>query len=190
MQEIWKDIVGYEGLYQVSNFGVVKSLTKLCGHRPKKETIIKQDTSRGYKRVTLCKDGILKRFQVHRLVGLAFIENPQNKPCINHKDENRANNNVLNLEWVTHKENTNYGHCIEKFSKKSKKTIQEKCGQRVKCIETGKLFPSLKEAARWCNGSWSEISACTRGKIKKAYGYTWIKIGEPKMRVGFKCLTT
>lgn len=188
VEEIWKDIAGYEGLYQVSNLGRVKSLAKLCGHRPKGETILNIQDIRGYKRVTLCKDNKLKKFQIHRLVGLAFIENPENKPCINHKDENKANNNVDNLEWVTWKENTNYGHCIEKFSKKTKKTIQEKCGQKVKCAETGKIFPSLKEAARWCNGSWSEISACTRGKIKKAYGYTWIKIGEPRMRIGFKCL--
>lgn len=186
MEEIWKDIIGYEGLYQVSNLGRVKSLAKLCGHRPKKETIVKQNDLRGYKRVTLCKNNLLKKYQVHRLVAIAFIDNPLNKPCINHKDENKANNNVDNLEWVSCKENTNYGNCIKNSLEKRKPILQEKYGQKVKCLEKGLIFNSLKEASRWCNGSWTAISACARGRIKKAYGYTWVRIGEPKIRIGYR----
>lgn len=185
VEEIWKDIAGYEGLYQVSNFGRVKSLAKLCGHRPKGETILNIQDTRGYKRVTLCKDNKLKKFQIHRLVAIAFIENPENKPCINHKDENKANNNVDNLEWVTWKENTNYGHCIENCHKKLTPTIQKKYGQRVKCLETGDIFQSLKDAAKWCNGNWSCISACIKGKVKTHRGYHWEKIGHPLLKIGF-----
>lgn len=190
MKEIWKDIIDYEGLYQVSNLGRVKSLAKFCGHRPQKEKILKQQDLRGYKIVTLCKNSILKRFQVHRLVGLAFIDNPQNKPCINHKDENRSNNNSSNLQWVTWKENTNYCNCIKNSLNKRKPILQKKYGQKVKCIEKNIIFNSLKDAAKWCNGCWSVISACVRGKTKTAYGYRWQKIGNPKIRIGFKCSTS
>lgn len=184
-KEIWKDIIGYEGLYQVSNFGNIKSLAKFCGHRPKKETPVKQYDLRGYKRVTLCKDNILKKHQVHRLVAQAFIQNPNNKPCINHLDENTANNNVNNLQWVTWKENTNYGNCIKNSLEKRKPIIQNKYGQKVICIENNKRFNSLKDAAKWCNGTWSGISSCLMGVTKTAYGYHWKKIGSPLIKIGF-----
>ena len=99
MQEIWKDIKGYEGLYQVSNLGNVKSL--------KTNKNLYSSNAKGYRRVGLFK-GKRKGYSIHRLVAQAFIPNPENKPCVNHKDCNRANNNVNNLEWCTHKENNNY----------------------------------------------------------------------------------
>lgn len=101
MEEVWKDIEGYEGLYQVSNLGRVKNVNK---------NIIKKSTelSRGYLRIGLNKHGKTKKFYPHRLVAQAFIPNPKNKPCVNHKDCNPKNNCVDNLEWCTHKYNNSY----------------------------------------------------------------------------------
>lgn len=101
MEEIWKDIPGYEGLYQVSNLGNVKSLynnrlLKLCWRNTKKE----------YKAVYLSKK-TKKTFFVHRLVAIAFIPNPDNKPCVDHINGDRLDNRVDNLKWVTNKENNN-----------------------------------------------------------------------------------
>ena len=116
MIEKWIDIAGYEGRYQVSNTGKVRSLARtrkgkfqsIC---PVKERILKQNTDKdGYKEVALCTDGKLKYFRVHRLVALAFIPNPQNLPLINHKDENPANNIAENLEWCTCSYNTSYSN--------------------------------------------------------------------------------
>ena len=108
MQEIFKDISGYEGLYQISNTGIVKSLPKSDGNgnreRNLKYEIIKRNHT-SYQRVTLSKNGIVKRFQVHRLVAEAFIDNPEQKPFINHIDSNGLNNHISNLEWCTASEN-------------------------------------------------------------------------------------
>lgn len=104
MVEVWKDIEGYEGLYQVSNMGRVKSLIK--------GIILKQWTDKdGYRQVGLLK----KTFKVHRLVAKAFIENPDDLPLVNHKDENKANNNITNLEWCTNEYNLSYGTARKKY---------------------------------------------------------------------------
>ena len=102
--EIWKSIKGYEGHYFVSNLGSVKTNNH---YGSGKDAILKPaKDNKGYLRVSLTKDKILKTYKVHRLVALAFIENPNNKPYVNHIDGNRANNHVENLEWVTPSENT------------------------------------------------------------------------------------
>lgn len=101
-KEIWKDIKNYERFYQISNLGNIKNYrNKLLQPRINKS---------GYNRVILHKDKHGKEFLVHRLVAEAFIPNPNNLPCINHKDENKANNCVENLEWCTQKYNSNYGN--------------------------------------------------------------------------------
>ena len=107
--EIWKDIKDYEGLYQISNYGRVKSLPRMMKKR-KCEEIIKTPSvlPKGYLKVSLCKNGEIKYYFIHRLVAEMFIPNPNNLPCVNHKDCNTSNNNVNNLEWVTHKENNSY----------------------------------------------------------------------------------
>lgn len=126
MKEIWKDIKGYEGLYQVSNLGRVKSLKRNCkgGHgsnRIVNERILAQCNTgrdRDYKGVRLCKNKILKSFQIHRLVAEAFIPNSNNYPCVNHKKEfEKWNNKVSNLEWCTYKYNINYGTHNERAAK-------------------------------------------------------------------------
>lgn len=107
--EIWKDVIGYEGLYQVSNLGRVRSLDRYDSlKRLKKGTILKPLSSRnGYDMVCLWKDGNSKRVLIHRIVAKAFIPNIDDKPCIDHIDTNRRNNNITNLKWCTFKENTN-----------------------------------------------------------------------------------
>ena len=114
MKEIWKDIEGYEGRYKVSNKGRVydNKLDKFIGYE-----------SLGYMCVALCKDKKQKKCRVHRLVAQAFIPNPDNLPGINHKDENKTNNCVENLEWCTVKYNTNYGTSIQRQKETKKRRI-------------------------------------------------------------------
>lgn len=114
MAEVWRDVAGYEGLYQVSNQGNVRSIDRTitdgCRTRLYKGKHLKQFIDhRGYKVVTLSNQGKLKQIKVHRLVAAAFIPNPNGYPEINHKDERKCNNLVENLEWCTTQYNTSYG---------------------------------------------------------------------------------
>lgn len=118
MLEEWRDIKDYEGLYQISNKGNVRSL--YFG----KQKILKQAIKvGGYKQVCLYKNKLTKSYQVHRLVGESFIDNPNNSPMINHKDEDGSNNNVENLEWCNNKYNLNYGSRNKRLSKSLSKPI-------------------------------------------------------------------
>ena len=123
--EEWREIKGYEGLYEVSNLGRVRRLDgivntdiKNVSKRFLKGRILKPSTnSNGYYRVILSKDSKTKMHFIHRLVAVAFLPNPDNLPCVNHKDENPKNNSVWNLEWCTQKYNMNYGTVRERMSK-------------------------------------------------------------------------
>ena len=114
MREEWKPIDGYEGLYEISSKGRVKSLPK-CGRNAR--ILFEGYNKYGYKSVVLCKNGIYKRYLIHRLVATAFIENPKNLPEVNHRDENKENNRVENLEWCDHRYNINYGSKIVRQKK-------------------------------------------------------------------------
>lgn len=112
VEEVWKDIEGFEGAYQVSSYGNVKSLERYVPMQDrmyhKKEKMLKQNTlKQGYKAVALCKDSKIYPFTVHRLVAIAFIPNPDKKPIVDHIDTDAGNNNVENLRWVTQEENCN-----------------------------------------------------------------------------------
>ena len=148
-----KDIIGYEGLYAVTSCG------KVWSHRLNK-FMKPWDNGAGYLKVRLKKDGKTKIFYIHRLVAEAYISNPNAYPTINHKDEDRANNSVNNLEWCTDAYNNLYG---------SRADMLNAC----KCVETGYIYSSIAEAARATNTLVQGISACCRGKTKTANGYHW-----------------
>lgn len=108
MQEVWKDIVGYEGIYQISNTGKVKRLAGSCYTAHTDRIVTATNNGTGYFKVVLSKNNTKKQFLVHRLVAQVFIPNPNNYEFVNHKDENKKNNNVENLEWCTKSYNSIY----------------------------------------------------------------------------------
>lgn len=113
--EIWKDIPEYEGLYQVSNLGRVKSLnriikSKLIGSFQKQGTIIKPHKRGNYLKVSLSKNGEINQLSVHRLVAQTFVVNPEKKPCVNHKNGDKIDNKDTNLEWMSYSENTTHSY--------------------------------------------------------------------------------
>jgi hypothetical protein len=168
MTEIWKEVTGFDGLYLVSNFGRVKSF------RRGKEKILSQHTRNRYMSVGLYADGKMKRHYVHRLVGNAFISNPNNYPCINHKDQTTANNNINNLEWCTHSYNNTYGDARGKRLLNTDFTAREKSVAQIdKAGNFVRRWKSMSEAERMLNIPESNISNCCRGKVKTAGGFVW-----------------
>lgn len=137
-KQIWKDIPGYEGEYQVSNTGKVRSLNY---QRTKGKVVkLKLCNKDGYMAIGLYKNGKRTKYPVHRLVALAFIPNPNNYPIINHKDENKTNNTVWNLEWCTQKYNINYGNCRKKMSEAHKgKQFTEEHRKKISEAMKGKI---------------------------------------------------
>lgn len=145
MKEIWKDIKGYEKLYQVSNLGNVRRI-KFINNRTQKDKIkmlklIKD--KKGYLKINLWKNNKSKMFLVHRIVAETFILNSNNLPQVNHKDENKSNNCVENLEWCSQKYNNNYGNRLNNIRKKlMEKNVKEKMKNNTKLMirdEKGKF---------------------------------------------------
>ena len=171
--EVWKDIKDYEGLFQVSNWGRVKSLGN--GRTYKTSRIRKLYTNKyGYLQVQLCKDGKRKWFRVNRLVAIAFLENPEGKTEVNHIDEDKTNNRVDNLKWEWHKDNINHGTRNERVSKAM---TNGKLSKRVLQLSLdGKLireWPSVSECGR--NGfNIGHVAACCRGEQKTHKGFRWM----------------
>lgn len=166
--EKWKslDFLGYPN-YEVSNFGKVKSLNYL---RSGKEKILKQGKYKdGYMLVGLWKDGEGKTFLVHKLVALAFIPNPFNLPQINHKDENKENNHVDNLEFCTAKHNTNYGTRNKRLSESKEKPILQYAldGSFIRDWE------SIKQASKELNIHQCNITSCCKGRLKTCGNFIW-----------------
>lgn len=166
MKEEWKDIKGYNNLYQVSNLGNVRSLNY------KRMSIVKLmkpqlDGNKNYLQVIL-KD---KHYSVHRLVAEAFIPNPNNLPQVNHKNEIKTDNRVKNLEWCTRKYNINYGE----GHKKATKDIINTVGRCVQCIDTGETFRTVISAAKAYETRQGQISNVCSGKRKvyRAGGVRW-----------------
>ena len=148
----------------------------------KTNKVLKQIVGRGYLQVNLLDNGKQKTAKVHRLVAEAFLPNENNYPCVNHKDENRKNNNVSNLEWCTHEYNNNYGTRKEKasktmkgkfkgekhpmYGKKHTAETKEKMGKPVVCVTTGEVFKTAREAAFATKTGYTGISFCCKGRYK------------------------
>jgi hypothetical protein len=170
MEEEWKEVVAYEGLYQVSNLGRIKSLFK----KHKNEIFLKPKIERnGYLRITLAKKGKHKSFSIHRLVAIAFKPNPLNLPQVNHIDENKLNNNSNNLEWCTGEYNLNYGKRNLKCSNFNKENFSKKVYQYSKDKILIRKWNSLADAERESNFNHSAISNCCLGKRKYYKNYKW-----------------
>ena len=180
----WKPVKGYEGLYEVSNTGLVRSVDRYIDtyirnvkKRLIKGKLLQQSLKRmGYYTVDLCKNGNVKTTNVHRIVADAFCPNPNGVRFVNHKDSNRTNNNASNLEWVTSSENRIHGikHGYVRFPSK-----------QLFCIEKGIVFERPKLAAEWIMANYPDrikstariaarnIHAACDGLKHTAYGFTW-----------------
>ena len=158
--EVWCPIKGFEGLYEVSDQGRVRSL------KFGKERILKPvRTPKGYLQVSLYKNGKMKPIRIHRLVAQTFIPNPDNLPEVNHKDENKENNSVHNLEWCDSKYNNNYGTRTDRCSKPVL--------QFTKSGEFVKEWKSAMDVERNLGYFHNNISYCCTGRYKSAYGFIW-----------------
>ena len=164
--EVWKDIKGYEGRYQVSNTGKVKGLPineRFC--KRASEVILKTFVcGSGYDEVILSFNGHRKPKLIHRMVAEAFVPNPDGKREVNHKDGNKRNNDSLNLEWVTPSENIQHSYSV---------LCNNSHGRRVECVETAKVYESMKAAADSNGLQLPLIWKCCNGKQKTTGGYHW-----------------
>lgn len=174
IDEVWCDVPDYEGMYQVSNTGKVKSLSRIIKtsngklyHR--KENILKPFyEKRGYMRVKLCKNGTEKMFCVHRLVATCFIPNVYNREQVNHIDGNKTNNNASNLEWCTNEQNMKHAwEC----------GLREHRKRKVRCLNNNEVYSSIKEASLTLNIVESGISNVVRGVRKHYKGYKFEYVG-------------
>ena len=169
--EIWKEINGYEGIFQISDNGKVKSL---YGRKPRIRKPYKKEN--GYLSISLSKGGVSKTFYIHRLVAEAFIPNPENLPQVNHKDENKTNNNVNNLEWCTALYNLNYGTYRERVS--NSKTNNPKVSKKVMQFDLEGNFvseyPSVKETSRQTGFIHQNIQACCKEKSRMCNSYIFL----------------
>lgn len=183
MKEIWKDIPGYEGLYQVSSLGNIKSLDRhVCDNRGYNKLYSKKLTpfynGRGYLKIGLSKNNKRMYFRVNRLVAESFVPNPDNNPHVNHKNGIKEDNRASNLEWVSISENLKHAYRVLKRmparlgkfgadNPTSKPVVQKKDGIIIAS------FSAAKEAERATGISQGNISKCARGGSKSAGGYQW-----------------
>lgn len=170
MEEIWKDIVGYEGLYQISSNAEVRKIMPNGKYKILKPSI----GGSGYPRVSLRKNKTSKTMLLHRLLALTFIPNPNNYPCINHKDENPLNCSLQNLEWCTYKYNSNYGTCRQRIQQSLEREVYQynKDGSLVQ------KHSGMTEASRTIGVTQSAIVYATdkydsKGVIRSIKGYVW-----------------
>lgn len=174
--EIWKDIKGYENLYQVSNTGKIKSLERYGNSKSNGKFLIKEKirktttTTAGYEYVVLANNGKNKTILVHRLVAETFIPNPENKKCVNHKDENKSNNNVENLEWCDYEYNNTYKdiHLRRNTDNVVRKIIQYDLDMREI-----KRWDSVCAAAKFYNAASTNIIKCCKGERTHCCGFKW-----------------
>lgn len=191
MEEIWRPVQGYEGKYEVSNLGRVRTLSRQNRWNdslyPLKKPLYNRayEDKFGYSIVVLTKFKQRKTCLVHRLVALAFIPNPEGLPVINHKDENKRNNRVDNLEWCTIAYNNSYG--TVKLRQRLSNINHPQKSTPVLCLKQGAViaeYPSMSEAQRQTKAWQPHIMQCCQGKRKTAGGYGWrYKFGRIKPEV-------
>ena len=179
--EEWKDIEGYEGYYQVSNYGRVKSLKRTVWdkggfYKTVAERILKVGKDgKGYPQVILFKEGKGESCKIHRLVASAFCENPYGYSEVNHKDENKENNRADNLEWCSRSYNCSYNDRAKKAGKKLRNNPNK--SKPIIGVDnvTGLIleFPSINEAVRQLRIKQSHIWECCNGRRNSAGGFTW-----------------
>lgn len=182
--ETWKQVKNYEGIYEVSSYGRVRSVDRYVNSAIRHNTsvfregkMLKQNKKRnGYLTVDLCKNGTVKTITVHKIVAEAFLEKEDGKTEVNHINCNKADNRVKNLEWCTPKENKDHAKANNLYRGPGKKPLI--------CLQTNQVFESSYAAAEWVNnkkfgnskqikGMSSKIRACCLGQQSIAYGYTW-----------------
>lgn len=183
-EEIWKPVVGYEGLYEVSSLGRIRSVDRIVfqqGRSQKYKGCIMSPFigNHGYYGIRLSKNNKKKTYSVHRLVALAFIPNPDNLPVINHKDETHTNNCVSNLEWCTQKYNMNYGTVRERVSEANGLKVAQ-YDLEGNLINT---FRSIKDASRKTGVSATSINGCTIGKYYTGGKYIWLATETPPLKI-------
>ena len=177
----WKPITGYEGLYEVSDNGIVKSIRRVnnsgrsYGKRMIGGYILRQMADKdGYKFVCLSKNGVRKPFRVHRLVAVAFLDNPKHLSIVNHKNENKADNRVSNLEWCSVAYNNHYGkgYCEHRFLKVRKAVKQLDLNKTMV-----RVFKSISEAASVLGVNRNTIARrVNSSSLKPYYGYIWASV--------------
>ena len=178
--EVWKPIIGYESEYEVSSQGRFRSFPK-HSHKSVRIYLGNKD-SRGYRRVVLCRNGEEHTFYAHRLVAIHFIDNPNNFPYINHKNQDKSDNRVENLEWCDAKYNINYGDALERAKETSlsrhRATAKKHIAQYTLDGTFVKEYSSIKEAnlSLGKKASATSISRAVNGIIPHAYGFKWYPV--------------
>lgn len=166
MKEIWREVYGYDVLYEVSNLGNVRTkYQKDLGYTDKYVSVYPVDNGNGYLRFNWKQSKKQKTVYLHRLVALYFIDNPNGHSEINHKDENKKNNRADNLEWCSRVYNANYGTAQDRKARHFMK--------KVRCVDTNIVYDSLHEAAEKMNVCVTAISNCLNGRAKSSCGYKW-----------------
>lgn len=180
--ERWADIPGYEGMYQVSDLGNVRSLDRVSTHSIRGAIklhgkVLKGGLCKGYPMVALCKDGKSKTHKVHRLVAAAFVPNPEGLPEVNHRDGCKSNNAARNLEWCTHSCNIRHAYAVGLKTPRNDMTKAVNALKKpVKQILNGcvvAVYESAREAERVTGVYSTAIGRCCSGKAKSAGGYCW-----------------
>lgn len=178
--ENWKDIPGYEGYYQASTLGRIRSVERSVRHsegvlRVRKSQIRLGSMREGYHVISLSKNQVITGFYVHRLIALTFIPNPDNKPQVNHINSVRDDNRVENLEWATNSENQKHAfkHGFQRGRRNEEDKRSKPVIQKTLNGEFIAEYPSINEAFRIAGGQIGNISRCCRGKSPTANGYKW-----------------
>lgn len=172
--EEWRDVLGYEGIYKISNLGNIKSIERISTNGKRlKEKFLYTHLINGYRVVSLYKCGKQKNCKIHRLVAEAFLPNPNKKPCVDHIDTNKENNTVENLRWVTYQENTD-----NPISSKLQKNAVSNTGcvmvaQYDKNNNLINIFPSASVAQKITGTHYTNICNCCRGRRPFANGFIW-----------------